>query len=260
MLAHRSRRRRGSACRRDARTPIVLYSPARAGPARPGREGVRGGIRKSTCGGSTWARRRSTTACARRRRTRRPTSGTAGPTRSSRAERATGCSRLPAGLGGRDRRRQAAQAGDLYFGLYRTPAMPVYNSGAVAAADAPREWDDLLDPRWKGKILIRDPLASGTMRAVWGWSSRAFGRARPARPTAASHGSRAWTPRRRSTSSTPRSSVEKVARREGLVTIWDLPDILLERQRGSPSPVRLSLERHARHRRRRGGRRDRRWS
>jgi len=26
---------------------------------------------------------------------------------------------------------------------------------------------DLLDPRWKGKILIRDPLASGTMRAVW---------------------------------------------------------------------------------------------
>src|SRR2546427_13285224 len=27
---------------------------------------------------------------------------------------------------------------------------------------------DLLAPRWKGKILIRDPLASGTMRAVWG--------------------------------------------------------------------------------------------
>ena len=57
-------------------------------------------------------------------------------------------------------------AGDLYFGLYRTPAMPVYNSKAIAAADAPREWNDLLDPKWKGKILIRDPLASGTRRSV----------------------------------------------------------------------------------------------
>jgi iron(III) transport system substrate-binding protein len=36
---------------------------------------------------------------------------------------------------------------DLYFGVYRTPAVIVYNSGAVPAADAPRDWDDLLDPR-----------------------------------------------------------------------------------------------------------------
>ncbi len=56
----------------------------------------------------------------------------------------------------------------LYFGLYRTPVVIVYNSAAVPADQAPRDWDDLLDPRWKKKILIRDPLASGTMRAVWG--------------------------------------------------------------------------------------------
>ena len=46
--------------------------------------------------------------------------------------------------------------------------MLVYNSAAVPAAEAPQDWDDLLDPKWKGKILIRDPLASGTMRTVWG--------------------------------------------------------------------------------------------
>src|SRR5438034_1316845 len=58
--------------------------------------------------------------------------------------------------------------GDLYFAAYETPAVIVYAEQAVKPDEAPRDWDDLLAPRWKGKILIRDPLASGTMRAVWG--------------------------------------------------------------------------------------------
>ncbi|MGH9364026.1 MAG: extracellular solute-binding protein, partial [Thermoanaerobaculia bacterium] len=57
---------------------------------------------------------------------------------------------------------------NLYFGLYRTPAVLVYNAEAIPAAEAPRDWDDLLDPRWKGRIIIRYPLASGTMRAFFG--------------------------------------------------------------------------------------------
>src|SRR2546425_4758483 len=52
--------------------------------------------------------------------------------------------------------------GDLYFAAYETPAVIVYAEQAVRPGEAPRDWDDLLDPRWKGKILIRDPLASGT--------------------------------------------------------------------------------------------------
>src|SRR5436190_2027509 len=58
--------------------------------------------------------------------------------------------------------------GDRYFAAYETPAVIVYAEQAVKPDEAPRDWDDLLEPRWKGKILIRDPLASGTMRAVWG--------------------------------------------------------------------------------------------
>ena len=58
--------------------------------------------------------------------------------------------------------------GDLYFAVYETPAVIVYAERAVPPAEAPHDWDDLLAPRWRGKVLIRDPLASGTMRAVWG--------------------------------------------------------------------------------------------
>src|SRR5439155_870924 len=54
--------------------------------------------------------------------------------------------------------------GDRYFGVYETPVAIVYAERALKPEEAPRDWDDLLDPRWRGKILIRDPLASGTMR------------------------------------------------------------------------------------------------
>jgi len=46
---------------------------------------------------------------------------------------------------------------DLYFGVYRTPAVIAYNSNAVRADEAPTDWDDVLDPRWHDEVLIRDP-------------------------------------------------------------------------------------------------------
>jgi iron(III) transport system substrate-binding protein len=128
---------------------------------------------------------------------------------------------------------ESRHAGDLYFGLYRTPAMPVYNSRIIAAADAPREWNDLLDPKWKGKILIRDPLASGTMRAVWGYIL-----SRSVRETGSPDAGFAWLARLDAQTKeyvfNPILLYEKIVRGEGLITIWDLPDTLLERQRGSP--------------------------
>jgi iron(III) transport system substrate-binding protein len=57
---------------------------------------------------------------------------------------------------------------DLYFASYRTAPVLVYNNQAVKPEEAPQDWEDLLDPRWKGKILIRDPLASGTMLTLFG--------------------------------------------------------------------------------------------
>lgn len=122
---------------------------------------------------------------------------------------------------------EARDPKDLYFGAYRTPAVIVYNSAAVAAADAPKDWDDLLDPKWKGKVIIRYPLASGTMRAIFGLIL-----ARSIEKTGSPAQGFEWLRRldaqTKSYEMNASVLVTRIARREGLVTVWDLPDVLLE--------------------------------
>src|SRR5438270_13937006 len=116
--------------------------------------------------------------------------------------------------------------GDLYFAAYETPAVIVYAEQAVKPDEAPRDWDDLLAPRWKGKILIRDPLASGTMRAVWGMIIE-----RGLRQTRDTPAGFQWL--RRLDAQTKQYVLngplvdQKIVSQESMVTIWDLPNILL---------------------------------
>ncbi|MGH7546654.1 MAG: extracellular solute-binding protein [Gemmatimonadales bacterium] len=123
--------------------------------------------------------------------------------------------------------------GDLYFAVYETPAVIVYAERAVRPEEAPQDWDDLLAPKWKGKVLIRDPLASGTMRAVWGMIIE-----RGLKQTGDTGAGFEWL--RRLDAQTKEYVLtgtlldQKIVRQEGLVTIWDLPDILLSRRDGLP--------------------------
>ncbi len=122
---------------------------------------------------------------------------------------------------------EARDPKDLYFGAYRTPAVIVYNSAAVPADQAPKDWDDLLDPRWKGRIIIRHPLASGTMRAIFG-----FILARSIEASGNTDAGFEWLRKldaqTKSYEMNASVLVQRIARREGLVTVWDLPDVLLE--------------------------------
>jgi iron(III) transport system substrate-binding protein len=122
---------------------------------------------------------------------------------------------------------------DLYFGLYEAVPVLVYNSAAVAESAAPRDWDDLLDERWRGKLIIRDPLASGTMRTAFGLVI-----ARSVAATGDTAEGFAWL--RDLDSQTkeyvvnPALLFEKLTRQEGLVSIWELTDLLFLQQRGAP--------------------------
>ena len=123
--------------------------------------------------------------------------------------------------------------GDFYFSCYQTPAVIVYAARAVQPSEAPQDWDALLEPKWRGKILIRDPIASGTMRAVWGMILE-----RSLKQTGDTAAGFAWL--RRLDGQTKEYVLngplldQKIVRQEGLITIWDLPDIQLNTRDGLP--------------------------
>jgi len=122
---------------------------------------------------------------------------------------------------------------DLYFPVYRTPAVIAFNSRAVSRAEAPRDWDEILEPRWKNKVIIRAPMASGTMRAIWGLIL-----VRSLRQTGDTAAGMAWLRRLDGQTKTytinPALLYEKLARQEGLVSLWDLQDILITAAKGMP--------------------------
>jgi iron(III) transport system substrate-binding protein len=123
--------------------------------------------------------------------------------------------------------------GDLYFAAYETPAVLAFNSEAMTLEEAPQDWDDVLDPRWRDQIVIRDPLASGTMRAIFGMVIL-----RGIRATGDTAAGFEWLRRldaqTREYVLNPALLHQKLVRREGLISLWDLPDILTEQSKGQP--------------------------
>jgi iron(III) transport system substrate-binding protein len=122
---------------------------------------------------------------------------------------------------------------DLYYPVYRTPAVIAFNNKVVRQEDAPHDWDEVLEPRWRDKIVIRDPMASGTMRAIWGLIIY-----RGIQQTGDTAAGMDWLRRLHAYTKTytlnPAILDAKLARAEGLVTLWDLPDILIGISKGLP--------------------------
>jgi iron(III) transport system substrate-binding protein len=119
---------------------------------------------------------------------------------------------------------------DLWYATYRTPEVIAYNTEALTPAEAPQDWDEVLDPKWRGQLVIRDPVASGTMRAIFGAIIQ-----RELMRTGSVEAGYDWL--RRLDANTreyvlnPTLLYQKLGRREGIVTLWDMPDIATLQQR-----------------------------
>ena len=125
-------------------------------------------------------------------------------------------------------------AQDRWFGTYQTPEVIVYNSDAVKPEDVPKDWDDVLDPKWRDKILIRNPNPSDSMRAIFGAMIWRF-----YKDTGSAEQGYDWLRRLDSNvheyTADGTLLMQKLVRREGLISLWNLPDVWIHKeQRGFP--------------------------
>ena len=124
----------------------------------------------------------------------------------------------------------ARDARHRWYGTYLTPEVIAYNTEAIDSADAPKDWDDVLDPKWKGRVVIRDPVASGSMRAIFGAQIL-----RSIRETGSPEAGFAWL--RRLDANTreyvlnPTILYQKLGRQEGAITLYNMPDIAMLKER-----------------------------
>lgn len=112
---------------------------------------------------------------------------------------------------------------DLWYGTYYTPEVITYNTRTLEESLLPSDWDELLEDRWRGRILIRYPLASSTMRTIFG--------ALIMRQPTVEEGYR-WLARLdrnvKTYTADPTQLYLRLAREEGDLSLWNMPDTYIQ--------------------------------
>lgn len=114
-----------------------------------------------------------------------------------------------------------------WYATHRTPEGIMYNKDLLSPEEVPKDWDDLLSEAWRGKIVIRDPVQSGTMQTIFA----AMIAKEEARTQSLDSGFY-WLERlhanTKSYAADPTQLFLKLARGEGVITLWNFNDALLQ--------------------------------
>src|SRR5712671_1955427 len=107
------------------------------------------------------------------------------------------------------------------------PEVIIYNHDLLKADQAPKDWDDLITPAFKGKIVIRDVMPSGTMRTIY--SAMMY---RQSAATGKPDAGYAWLKKLDANTSSytpsPDDMYFNLDRGVGTVTLWNLQDALIQ--------------------------------
>ncbi|RTR27830.1 extracellular solute-binding protein [Robertmurraya yapensis] len=113
-----------------------------------------------------------------------------------------------------------------WYGEMLLPEVIMYNSDMLSKEEVPQDWDDLLDSKWKDKIIIRGVLASGTMRTIYSAMIHEQG---ADNPEAGYEWLKKLDANTKEYAQDPTNLYLKLARQEGALSLWNLQDILIQK-------------------------------
>lgn len=114
---------------------------------------------------------------------------------------------------------------DLWWGVYELPMVIGYNPKRITKEECPKSFRELADPKYKGRMVLRDPAASGSMRT---WLGTLVAEA----PTADEGFTllRAIDANTRSWEGSPEILFERLESGPAAFTVWNLTDLVFQRR------------------------------
>jgi iron(III) transport system substrate-binding protein len=114
-----------------------------------------------------------------------------------------------------------------WFAEMLLPEVIIYNHDLLKPEQAPKDWDDLITPAFRGKIVIRDVNGSGTMRTIF--SAMIY---RQMAATGSPEAGYEWLRKLDANTAiytpNPDDMYLKLDRGVGTVTLWNLQDALIQ--------------------------------
>ena len=121
----------------------------------------------------------------------------------------------------------------LWVGEMLLAELFMINTEMISGDEIPADWDDLLDAAYKGEVVIRDVEASGTMRAIYcAMIDRLYDDAGSA------EAGYEWLLELDANTVTyaanPTDMYQRVSRQEAALSLWNLQDIMLQKNGDFP--------------------------
>lgn len=141
-------------------------------------------------------------------------------------------------------------AQDMWYAQFLQVPAFMFSSKIYKPEELPAKWTGLLDEKWKNKIVIREPLDSGTMKTIfsgiiWGLGGAALD------PASGYDFLKRLDAQTRTYLPNPQALYDRIAKSpEGYISLWNLTDIIYQSQvnkypfgyRIPEEPVPVSLD------------------